>query len=77
MGKENGIGNLFMTFLLIIVALALTSTVQSSVTGVTGAGTGNLTGASLTLALLIPLAWVIMVLGIGFAAVYAQFKKMR
>ena len=67
-------GDLFMTFLLIIIALALTPTVQQAVTDVTGAGAGNLTGSALALAKLIPMFWVIIVLAIGVVAVYAQFK---
>lgn len=65
-----------MTFLLIVIALALTPTVQESVTGVTGSGTGNLTGSALALARLVPLFWIIIILAIGVAAVYAQFKGL-
>jgi len=67
-------GKLFITFLLIIVALALTPTVQESVTSVTGTGGDNLTGSARALALLISLFWVIIILAIGVAAVYKQFK---
>ena len=75
MAKFN-MGQLFMTFLLEIIGLALTPTIQSSVTGVTGAGGNNLTGAALALANLVPLFWVIIILAVGVAAVYVQFKGM-
>lgn len=67
-GKD--IGGLFMTFLLMIVGLALTPTVQSSVT----TAAASLTGASLALINLVPLFWVIIILAIGVAAVYVQLK---
>jgi hypothetical protein len=69
-------GGLFITFLLIVIGLALTPTIQSSVTAVTGAGAGNLTGAALAMAQLVPLFWVIIIIAIGVAAVYVQFKQM-
>lgn len=76
LAKKADMGQLFVTFLLIVVALALTPTIQSSVVAVTGTGSDNLTGAAKTLALLIPLFWVILVIAIGIAAVYVQFKGM-
>lgn len=75
MAKFN-MGQLFITFLLIIIGLALTPTVQQQVTAVTGAGGNNLTGAALALANLIPLFWVIVIVAVGVAAVYVQFKGM-
>lgn len=75
MAKFN-MGQLMMTFLLIIIGLALTPTVQQSVTAVTGSGGDNLTGAALALGALIPLFWVIIILAVGVAAVYVQFKGM-
>jgi len=75
MGKGKAdMGGLFVTFLLIVIALALTPTIQSSVTSVTGTGAGNLTGAALALAGLIPLFWIIIIIAIGVAAVYVQLK---
>ena len=74
MPPSNKMADLFMTFLLIIIALALTPTVQSTVTSVTGTGGDNLTGAAKTLASLITLFWVIIILAIGIAAVYVQLK---
>ena len=74
MGKSRDIGSLFMTFLLMVIALALTPTIQSSVTDVTGTGGTNLTGAAKTLAGLIPLFWVVIIIAIGVAAIYVQMK---
>jgi hypothetical protein len=80
-GKHtNAVAELFITFLLMVIALALTPTVSSSVISVTlpGGGTmtnSNLTGPALALAQLIPLFWVIIIIGIGVAAVYVQLKN--
>jgi hypothetical protein len=76
MTTKGGLAGIFMTFLLMVIALALTPTIQSSVTSVTGTGAGNLTGAALALAGLIPLFWVIIILAIGIAAVYVEIKGL-
>jgi len=59
-----------MTFLLIIIGLALTPTVATSTTTAAAA----LTGAAATLCNLVPLFWVVIILAIGIAAVYVQIK---
>lgn len=61
---------LFMTFLLMIVGLALTPTVAEQAT----AAALDLDGAAQALMKLVPLFWVIIILAIGVAAVYYQFK---
>lgn len=73
MGKSShDMGNLFMTFLLIIIGLALTPTIASSVTAaVSGLGSDT---AAIALVNLVPLFWVIIILAIGVAAVYVQMK---
>ena len=73
LAKQN-LSGLFTTFLLIVIALALTPTVQEQVTYITGSGGNNLTGPALALAGLIPMFWVIGILAIGIASVYMQFK---
>lgn len=73
-GQGKGLGGILVTFLIMIVALALTPTVQEEVTGVTGVGANNLTGAALSIAALIPLFWVLLIIGVGVAAMYVQFK---
>ena len=70
---EMDIGRLFLTFLLIIFALALTPTVGDSVSAATG---GNITGAAADLLELVPLVWVFIVIGIGAAAVVKMFEDM-
>ena len=73
---KGGLAGILTTFLLMIVALALTPTVQENVTNVTGTGGNNLTGAALSIAALVPLFRVLVIIGIGAAAIYVQFKGM-
>ena len=80
---EMDTGRLFLTFLLIIFALALTPTIGDSVysilwnsTNVTNRIANNITGPSRSLLELIPLIWVFIVLGIGAAAVVSMFEDM-
>lgn len=65
-------GNIFNTFLLMLLGIALTPTIDDTVT----TQLVNLTGAAAAIADLIPLIWIFLVLGIGGAAVYKQFKGM-
>ena len=69
-GGKADMGQLFMTFLLMVVGLALTPTVATSATTAAAA----LTGAAATLCGLIPLFWVVIILAIGIAAIYVQLK---
>jgi hypothetical protein len=71
MASEKKIGEIFMTFLLVIIGLALTPTVQTSTTTASAA----LSGAAATLCDLIPLFWVVIILAIGIAAVYIQLRS--
>lgn len=77
MTLTRNIKDLIMTFLLIVIALALTPTIQqqcmAAVAGATPT-TPNLTGAAATLCGLIPLFWVILVLAVGTVAIYIEFK---
>ena len=77
---EMDVGKLFLTFLLIIFALALTPTigdaVYSATHNATGTGPGNITGASVDLLELVPLVWVFIVIGIGAATVVKMFEDM-
>lgn len=63
-----------MTFLFMVVGLALTPTVQEQVNAITGTGSNNLTGAALAIAGLIPLFWVILIIAIGLAAIVAWLR---
>jgi len=67
--------DLIFTFLLIIIGLALTPTVQEQVNSVTGTGGSNLTGAALAIAKLIPLFWVIGLIGVGVGMVYLTMRE--
>lgn len=72
MSDKASIGGIFNTFLLMLLGIALTPTVESTVTN----QLVNLTGPAAAVADLIPLIWIFLVIGIGAAAVYKQFKGM-
>jgi hypothetical protein len=57
-----------------IIGLALTGTVATSVSAAVVALVGF--DSAIALANLIPLLWVIIILAIGVAAIYVQFKGM-
>jgi len=63
-------GQLITAFLLCIVGLALTPTVQEQVNAVTGSGGNNLTGAAAAIAKLIPMFWVFGIIGVTVGLVY-------
>ena len=65
-------GKLFFGFILIIVGLVLFPTVDDAVTTYGE----NATGATSAILDLIPLVWVLVVVGIGIGLVYEQFKDM-
>ena len=66
-------GQLFLVFLLIVFALALTPTIGDSVDAATG---GNITGEAAEILELVPLVWVFIVVGIGAAAVVTMFEDI-
>ena len=66
-------GELFLVFLLIVFALALTPTIGDSVAAAVG---GNITGAAGDILALVPLVWVFIVVGIGAAAVVNMFEDI-
>lgn len=72
--EKKNLGGILSTFLLMIIGLALTPTVQEQVSLVTGVGGFNLTGAALAIAALIPLFWVILIVGIGMSAIVVWLK---
>ncbi len=69
--KSKGMTQLFMTLILIVIALALTPTIADAVAA---AIVGNVTGTSATLLGLVPLFWVIAILGMGVASIYYYFR---
>ena len=77
-GKRD-MGGLMLIFLMIVIGLALTPTIQEQVIGATGIANasypGNLSGGARAIYLLIPLFWVILVLAVGLAGVYVWLKQ--
>jgi hypothetical protein len=71
---EMTMGQLFLVFLLIVFALALTPTIGDSVFAATNAT--NITGAAADILELVPLVWVFIVVGIGAAAVVKMFEDI-
>ena len=72
-------GALFIVFLLIVFALALTPTIGVSVFEATGGGNlslTNLSQAAVDIIELVPLVWVFIVIGIGAAAVVKMFDDI-
>ena len=74
---------LFLVFLLIVFALALTPTIGNNVYGVLWNDTNvsvripnNITGPARDLVALVPLVWVFIVIGIGAAAVVKMFEDL-
>ena len=71
-------GGIVVIFLMIIIGLALTPTVQEQVilaTGVANASwPGNLSGAPRAIFLLVPLFWVILVIAVGLAGIVVWLK---
>jgi len=65
-------GELFMTFLLALLGLALTPTIQDTVDN----ELENLTGASAAVAENIPLIWIFLIIGIIAAQVVRAYKGM-
>jgi hypothetical protein len=65
-------GGLFVTFLLMVIGLALTPTVATSVAAASVALAAY--PAAVALCDLVPLFWVIIIVAIGVAAVYVQLK---
>lgn len=71
---DNKLSSVVMTFLVLLIGLILTPTIQEQVTNVTGSGGYNLTGAALALANLIPVFWVIGIVAICIAQAVRQFR---
>jgi len=83
-GKKD-MGGIMLIFLMIVIGLALTPTIQEQVLFATsgtynatsGVGAGNLTGGARAIYLLVPLFWVILVLAVGLAGVSIWLKQGR
>ncbi len=77
--SKRDMGGIMAIFLMVVVGLALTPTVQEQVILATGVANatwpGNLSGAAAAIYNLIPLFWVILVVGIGMAGIIVWLKK--
>jgi len=74
--QKKNLGGLISVFLLSIVGLALTPTVQAQVTDLvaTGSGKGNLTGSAKAIMNLFPMFWVILMIAIPVAYIAVWLK---
>ena len=72
-------GGIITIFIMIVIGLALTPTVQEQVILATGVANatwpGNLSGAAAAIYALIPLFWVILVIGIGLAGIVVWLRR--
>ena len=80
---EVSMGALFMVFLVIVFALALTPTIGDMTYSVLWNDTNvtvriplNITGGARDLVALVPLTWVFIVIGIGAVAVVKMFEDL-
>jgi len=67
-------GTIILTFILIIIGLALSPTVGNQVAA--AVASPNITGVASTLLGLVPMFWAIFVISIGVVAVYKQFQGL-
>lgn len=81
---EVSMGAVFLVFLIIVFALALTPSIGDATysvlwnsTNVTNRIPNNITGASRDLIALTPLIWVFIVIGIGAVAVVKMFEDLN
>lgn len=76
---KRDLGGIVIIFLMIVIGLALTPTVQDLVIGATGIANGtwpgNLSGAARAIYLLIPLFWIILVIAVGLAGIIVWLRK--
>ena len=80
---EISMGQLFLVFLLIVFALALTPTIADMTYAVLWNDTNvtvriplNITGGARAIIELVPLTWVFIVIGIGAVAVVKMFEDL-
>jgi len=76
MSEKKDLGGLITVFLISIVGLALTPTVQAQVSLLvaTGSGKGNLTGSAKAIMELFPMFWVILMIAIPVAYIAVWLK---
>ncbi|MBA7491421.1 hypothetical protein ES702_01966 [subsurface metagenome] len=76
--EKRDMSGIIIIFLMMVIGLALTPTVQDLVIGATGVANasypGNLTGAARAIYLLVPLFWVIIVVAVGLAGIIVWLR---
>lgn len=73
--NKRNITGLIAAFLMVVVGLALTPTIQNAVTDFTvGPGTYNLSGSALAIAGLIPMFWIILMIAVPVAYIGMWLK---
>jgi len=80
MSEKRDMSGIIMTFLMMIIGLAMTPTISDLVlksTGVVNKSLGyhNLTGAARAICVLVPLFWVILVIAVGVSAIVVWLKE--
>lgn len=78
MSSKKNLAGLISVFLLTIVGLALTPTIQANVTSLIASGAsgdGNLTGSAATIMGLFPMFWVILMIAIPVAYIAVWLKN--
>jgi hypothetical protein len=73
--ERKDLSGIIMTFIMMIVGLALTPTVQELVANSLSNALGNLSGAAAAIVTLVPLFWVILVIGIGLASIVVWLRN--
>ncbi len=74
--QKRDMSGIIALLLVLVVGLALTPTIVDLVTtaGAGGSGVDNLTGAALAIANLVPLFWVILLIGVVLVGVIAWLR---
>lgn len=77
--EKRDISGVLLIFIMMIIGIALTPAVQEQVLFATGVANatwpGNLSGAAAAIYSLIPLFWIILVLGVGMAGIFVWLKQ--
>ncbi len=71
MSEKRNLSGIIMTFLYMLIGLALTPTVAEQV----ALAAVNLTGAALAIVNLVPLFWVILIIATGLAAILVWLRQ--
>lgn len=80
---KRDMSGIMVLFLIIVIGLALTPTIQDTVLSLTsgvynatdGTGAGNLSGPARAIVLLVPLFWVILVVAVGLTGLVVWLRS--